>query len=130
MVWVGCSFLWCTIFFVFLLCQPVLWQVDGVDHRDTYASRCSALKNLVTSETADVPPLFCTFTNQFLLCGVPGRGVPAPLAPILAPPLITKPVDSIGFGYKARLGYFQPCHYTIKYNYYQFHHFSTNEMNK
>ena len=40
--------------------------------------RKPALKNLVTSETADV---------QFLLCGVPGRGVPAPLTPPLAPPL-------------------------------------------
>ena len=65
MVWVGCSFLWCTIFFVFLLCHPVLWLVDGVDHRDMYVGRCSALTNLVTSETADVPPFVLV---QFNFC--------------------------------------------------------------
>ena len=57
MAWVGCSYLWCTIFvYAFRVCHPVLWYVDGVDHRDTYVSRRSALKNPVTSETADVPP--------------------------------------------------------------------------
>ena len=66
MVWVGCSFLWCTIFFVFLLCH------HEVDHRGTYVGRRSALKNPVTSETADVPPFllvqinfYCT--NQFFV---------------------------------------------------------------
>ena len=84
MVWVGCSFLCCTIFFVFLLCHPVLWYVDGVDHRDTYVSRCSALKNLVTSETADVPPfvliqiIFCCAGCLVEGCQHPWHGTPPP----------------------------------------------------
>ena len=64
MVWVGCSFLWCTVFFVFLLCHPAPWYVDGVDHRDTYVSRRSTLKNPVTSETADVPPFLLVQINS------------------------------------------------------------------
>ena len=56
-------------------CRPVLWS-----HRDTYVSRRSALKNPLTSETADVPQ-FLLVQNQFLLCGVPVRGVSAPVPP-------------------------------------------------
>ena len=37
--------------------------MDEVDHRDTYVSRWSALKNLVTSETADVQPFVLVQIN-------------------------------------------------------------------
>ena len=37
--------------------------MDGVDNRDTYVSRRSAVKNPVTSETADVPPFLLVQIN-------------------------------------------------------------------
>ena len=50
MVWVGCSFLWCTIIFVFLLSpSPMVvpkWTEGSLRH----------VRKPVTSETADVPP--------------------------------------------------------------------------
>ena len=42
---------------------------DEVDHRDTYVSRWSALKNLVTSETADVQPFVLVQIN--FCCAAP-----------------------------------------------------------
>ena len=47
--------------------------MDGVDHRDTYVSRRSALKNPVTSEAADVPPFLLVQIN-FYCAGAWPRG--------------------------------------------------------
>ena len=51
--------------------------MDGVDHRDTYVSRRSDLKNLVTSETADVPPFVLVQIN-FVVQGAWSRGASTP----------------------------------------------------
>ena len=100
MVWVGRSFLWCTIFFVFLLCHPVLAmpmamvsERSGSSRHVTYVSRHSALplalalKNAVTSETADVPP-FLLVQIIFYCAGCLVEGCQHPWhPPPLAPPL-------------------------------------------
>ena len=53
--------------------------MDGVDHRDTL-SRRSALKNPVTSETADVPPFVLVqiifFCAGYLAKGASASGTP------------------------------------------------------
>ena len=51
-----------------------------MDHRDTYVSRRSDLKNLVTSETADVPPFVLVKIN-FVVRGAWSRGASTPGTP-------------------------------------------------
>ena len=76
MVLVGCSFLWCTIFFVFLLSpSPMVSGRSG-----SYVSRRSALTNPVTSETADVPPFLLVQIN-FSRAGCLAEGCQHPWHP-------------------------------------------------
>ena len=63
--------------------SPMVSGRSGSSRHEGLRKPMSALKNPITSETADVPPFFLVQINFFL---VSGRGVPAPLAPPPPPP--------------------------------------------
>ena len=86
MVWVGCSFLWCTIFFVFLLLSPSP-MVSGRSGSSRHVRKLTLgfEKSTVTSETADVPPFLLAQIN-FTRAGCLAKGCQHPWNPPPPPP--------------------------------------------